>query len=108
VKLLVDHQLPAALARHLSGKGVDCIHVADMGLAQASDSEIWAYVKESRRAIITKDEDFFHRASKELHCQVVWVRLGNCRNEALLAAFDRTWSRIAAALAAGERVIEIR
>jgi predicted nuclease of predicted toxin-antitoxin system len=110
VKFLVDNQLPSALARHLAiVGGVDCLHVSDIGKGQSSDSEIWAYILESGRILITKDEDFFHRASSSnVAAQIVWVRLGNCRNEALLGAFDRLWERLVASLAARERVVEVR
>ena len=57
----------------------------------------------------TKDEDFSQRASQPgASVQVVWVRLGNCRKSALLAAFDSVLSEMQAALQAGNRVVEIR
>ena len=40
MKFLVDNQLPAALARFLTSRGVECRHVLDAGLADASDAEI--------------------------------------------------------------------
>ena len=40
MKFLVDNQLPATLARFLTSRGVDCQHVLDIGLAQATDAEI--------------------------------------------------------------------
>jgi len=43
VKFLVDNQLPAALARFLTSRGADCQHVLDVGLADATDSEIWEH-----------------------------------------------------------------
>jgi predicted nuclease of predicted toxin-antitoxin system len=43
VKFLVDNQLPAALAHHLTSRGADCQHVLDAGLAEATDAEIWDY-----------------------------------------------------------------
>ena len=57
---LVDNQLPVALARFLSAHGVECHHVLDRGLAQASDIEIWRYAAEREMILISKDEDFFH------------------------------------------------
>jgi hypothetical protein len=38
----------------------------------------------------------------------VWVRFGNCRTKALVAAMERLWPKIEAGLKAGERVIELR
>jgi predicted nuclease of predicted toxin-antitoxin system len=109
VKFLVDNQLPAVLARALQKSGVDCVHVSDIGLEKASDSKIWAYVAESRCILITKDEDFFHRAARSMEPhRIIWVRLGNCRNETLLAAFAHSWDRIMVRLVDGEKIIELR
>ena len=43
MRFLVDNQLPVALARFLTSAGSESLHVIDVGLAQASDSEIWRY-----------------------------------------------------------------
>jgi predicted nuclease of predicted toxin-antitoxin system len=34
---LVDNQLPAALARFLASRGVECQHVLDLDLAESTD-----------------------------------------------------------------------
>jgi hypothetical protein len=39
---------------------------------------------------------------------MIWVRLGNCRNAALLAAFDRTREALLEAIASGQRVVELQ
>jgi predicted nuclease of predicted toxin-antitoxin system len=109
VKLLVDNQLPVALARFLVGLGVECRHVLDAGLAQASDRAIWRWAEDNRTSLISKDEDFFHLAGQpSSRVQFVWIRLGNCRTAQLLATFQRSWPRIRACLEAGDRIIEIR
>jgi predicted nuclease of predicted toxin-antitoxin system len=46
MSLLVDNQLPVALARHLTANGLECIHVQDVGLDNADDRAIWMYAKE--------------------------------------------------------------
>lgn len=85
------------------------MHVLDLGLAQESDRKVWSYAAEHHAAIISKDEDFFHLASTPGSAvQLVWIRLGNCRTQALLAAVERAWPRILRCLAAGDRVIEVR
>ena len=43
--LLVDNQLPLALARYLAANGWECAHVQDVGLASADDRAIWQYFK---------------------------------------------------------------
>ncbi len=59
-------------------------HVADCGLAEASDRAIWRYVLDSEAVILTKDEDFSVRKTLEpAGPVVVWIRLGNTRREPL-------------------------
>jgi predicted nuclease of predicted toxin-antitoxin system len=41
MKLLVDNQLPFALARHLVANGLECAHVQDIALGAAADTIIW-------------------------------------------------------------------
>ncbi len=110
MSLLVDNQLPVALARHLGAYGWECIHVRDVGLDQASDQDIWEYAKARSLTIVTKDEDFQGFANRQgsVPPQVVWVRLGNCRKGALLEAFSRILPSLKELLAAGDAVVEIR
>ena len=37
MKFLIDNQLPAALARWLTAKGHDAVHVLDIGQGQTED-----------------------------------------------------------------------
>jgi predicted nuclease of predicted toxin-antitoxin system len=108
--LLVDNQLPLALARYLAAHGWECAHVQDVGLEAAEDRRIWQYAKERGLTIITKDEDFQALANRQCSIppQVVWVRLGNCRKAALLEAFSRILPALRDMLAAGDAVVEIR
>ena len=89
MKFLVDNQLPAAPGRWLVERELDACHVWDVGLDEASDQRIWGYAVEQGRVLISKDEDFLHLATRPGPVPpLVWVRLGNCRKQALLAAFD--------------------
>jgi predicted nuclease of predicted toxin-antitoxin system len=106
---LSDNQLPAALAQHLRKRGVDCQHVADVGLDRATDREICDYADEHGLVIVSKDQDFLYLANRpKPRITLIWVRLGNCRTSLLLQAFDRIWSEIESALNAGDQIIEIR
>jgi predicted nuclease of predicted toxin-antitoxin system len=109
VKFLVDNQLPPALARLLISRGSDCVHVLEAGLDGATDKEIWDFAAAQGFVLISKDEDFFHRSSRpNASVSLVWVRLGNCRKQALLAAFDKALPQLIAALQAGDHVVELR
>jgi len=108
--LLVDNQLPIALARHLSAGGCECIHVLNAGLEEADDRVIWQYEKERNMVIVSKDEDFQILANRQgsIPPQVVWVRIGNCRKVALLEAFTRIIPALLPMLDEGQAVVEVR
>ncbi|MDK9724826.1 MAG: DUF5615 family PIN-like protein [Sterolibacteriaceae bacterium MAG5] len=108
MKLLIDNQLPEALAAFLVESGVECRHVRRIGLGAAADAEIWNYAKIEGFGIVTMDEDFQHLAARYgTPPQVVWVRLGNVRKQALLEAFAAVLPELRAGLEAGTPVIEI-
>jgi predicted nuclease of predicted toxin-antitoxin system len=109
VKFLVDNQLPAALARFLASRGVECQRVLDIDLAEATDIEIWAYACRNDCVVISKDEDFLYLANApRSEARFIWIRFGNCRTKALLAAIERLWPKIEAGIKAGDRIIELR
>src|SRR5437764_15226928 len=98
MKLLVDNQLPPALAAHLRSHGHDCQHVLDCKLDKATDLEVWTRCTAEERVLASKDEDFIFLANRPGDTgQFIWVRLGNCRNAAMLEAFDRAHDAMVAA-----------
>lgn len=63
MKFIIDAQLPPALARYLSSKGVDAIHVLDLDMMESSDSEIWVRIGNcSKNSLI----DFFEKKWDEI------------------------------------------
>jgi len=109
MKLLVDNQLPVALARFLDAEGLPAEHLRDIGLQAAPDPVIWEYARLNRRVIVTKDEDFPQLVDRYgSPPQVVWVRLGNCRKVALLDAFKLILPTLRESLIAGNAVTEVR
>jgi predicted nuclease of predicted toxin-antitoxin system len=79
---LIDNQLPIALARFIAASNFECLDVRDVELDSADDQTIWDYAKDRGYVIVTKDADFQAMANRQrtIPPQVVWVRLGNCRN----------------------------
>lgn len=109
MNLLIDNQLPPILVRHLQSYGLTATHVVDVGLERATDDEIWEYAGDEGFAIVSKDEDFLQLSvSDPTGPTFVWVRIGNCRKRALLAAFDRVRLQLIQALNEGQKVIEIQ
>jgi predicted nuclease of predicted toxin-antitoxin system len=109
MKLLIDNQLPAALARFLEASGIESRHVLDLELDTAADREIWAYAKAHGFTVVSKDDDFFHLATLDPDGPaLIWVRLGNCRKAALLATFEAVLPKLIELLQAGQKVVEVR
>lgn len=108
MKFLVDNQLPEALAAFLSGNGLQADHVRQHHLAAVTDAEIWNFAKANGFVIVTMDEDFQHLAARYgTPPQVVWVRLGNVRKQALLSAFAAVLPMLRSEIENGTPVIEI-
>lgn len=107
--LLIDAQLPIALARYLLALGWATVHVADLGMIASNDRAIWNYARSHRFVIVTKDRDFLALAQQQrtIPPQVLLVRMGNCRRQALFAAFTREWSRLHKELSSGAQVVEL-
>jgi Domain of unknown function (DUF5615) len=62
VKILIDAQMPPALAGWLKEQGHEAQAVRDVGLREAEDGAIWTYAKQTGAVILTKDEDFAARS----------------------------------------------
>jgi len=109
VRFLIDNQLPAALARWLVGIGVQADHILDLGLAAAPDNVIWARALADQSIVVSKDDDFFLLANQaKATGRLLWVRVGNCRTQALLARFAAAWPSLQAAFASGQQIVELR
>ena len=79
MKLLFDQNLSHKLVRLLADLFPDSIHVRDVGLEMADDSEIWKYAQDNALIICSKDSDLHQRSFLlGFPPKVVWVRLGDC------------------------------
>jgi len=79
MKLLFDENLSYKLVRLLADLFPDSIHVRDVGLKAAEDSEIWKYAQDNSFIICSKDSDLHQRSFLlGFPPKVIWVRLGNC------------------------------
>jgi predicted nuclease of predicted toxin-antitoxin system len=84
VKLLYDHNLSPRLVTRLADCFPAAEHVAGVGLAQASDAEVWAYAAMHAYTIVTKDADFTDMSVlRGFPPKVIWLRLGNCTTAAV-------------------------
>jgi predicted nuclease of predicted toxin-antitoxin system len=79
VKLLFDEMLAPSLVNRLADLFQDSVHVRNLGLKQAPDTDVWHQAKNLGYAIVTKDKDF---ANLNLVWgappKVIFLQLGNC------------------------------
>jgi len=98
---LVDQQLPAALASHLTSQGENAKHIKwYAGGATMKDSAIASRAAAEDRTVVTKDDDFrlLHLA-RGVPPRLVLVTCGNVSTRDLLALFDRFRADLIAAAA---------
>ena len=109
MRIIVDAQLPPALARHLRHMGYDCSHVYDLRSLSTADRAIWDFALRKKAVILTKDEDFAElRRIMNGGPPVIWVRIGNTANHHLMRSLLPRMSEIWQAVQAGEGLIEVR
>ena len=109
LRFLVDAQLPPALARRLTREDDFAEHVQNVGLGTATDTDIRTYAVAAGAVLVTKDEDFAHRARHaRSKVQVVWIRIGNVTNRVLWSTLQPRLAEIMGALGRGERLVEVR
>jgi predicted nuclease of predicted toxin-antitoxin system len=58
MKLLLDMNIPLKYTELLNKKGIETLRWSDIGVANASDSEIMAYAREHNLSVLTFDLDF--------------------------------------------------
>ena len=79
MKILIDAQMPPALARWLREQSHEALAVREVGLREAEDGAIWDYARQTGAVILTKDEDFATRALQQPDGPViVWLRVKPC------------------------------
>lgn len=100
IRLLFDENLSARLRTALADIYPGSAHAGELGLAGAADNAIWQYARQNGLVIVSKDEDF-HRFSILYGPppKVIWVRLGNCSTEQIIALLRHRRGEIAAFLA---------
>ena len=108
MRFLIDAQLPPGLADLLVATGHQAVHVEQVGLLSAADTEIWAYARKGQFVLVTKDQDFTALLGRDaLGPAVLWIRLGNTTNRVLWQALRPRLDEIVEALEAGEALIEV-
>jgi predicted nuclease of predicted toxin-antitoxin system len=95
MKLLLDQNLSYRLVGRLSKLFPGTQHVGTVGLADASDADIWEHAKLHDFVIASKDSDFYHRSMLLGHPpNVIWVRVGNCTTENIATLLEHRYLTI--------------
>jgi predicted nuclease of predicted toxin-antitoxin system len=77
-------------------------------LANGSDERIFAAARAVDAIVITKDADFVRLLERDgPPPRILWLTVGNIRNEALRAIVEAHWEQASAMFVAGERLVEI-
>jgi predicted nuclease of predicted toxin-antitoxin system len=85
MKLLLDQGLPRSAATLLSEAGIDTIHVAEVSLSAADDTDILQRAREDKRVVVTLDADFHAllALSAATSPSVIRIRIERLRAQAL-------------------------
>jgi predicted nuclease of predicted toxin-antitoxin system len=85
MKLLLDQGLPRSTPAWLSQAGIDAIHVAEIGLATATNANILQKAKTQGRVVVTLDADFHTllALTQATSPSVIRIRLEKLRAQAL-------------------------
>ena len=70
--LLFDQNLSPKIVATLGADIPGSLHVRDLGMSTASDTEIWNIVKERSLCIVSKDADFHQRSLLLLDIRPKW------------------------------------
>lgn len=107
MKFLVDAQLPPALCGWLRERGHEAVHVFEIGMVAASDTDIAARAEADGAVLVSKDEDFVTLRLPDRFA-FVWLRCGNATNRALQGWLEARWRQVERLLSNGEPFVEVR
>jgi predicted nuclease of predicted toxin-antitoxin system len=90
MKLLFDENLSSKLPLLVAADFPGSKHVRELGLKGRADDEIWDYAEANGFTVISKDKDFYQRAMLYgSPPKIIWLALGNCTRDDLLALIQR-------------------
>jgi len=91
MKLLLDQGLPRSAAALLSEVGIDTVHVAEIGLSAAEDTDILQKAREDQRVVVTIDADFHTllALSEADSPSVIRIRIEGLRAQVLVSLVQK-------------------
>ena len=78
MKLLFDQNISFRILKQISDAFPESKQVKEVGLENASDSEIWEFARKNKYDIVTFDSDFYDLSvMKGIPPKIIWLRIGN-------------------------------
>ena len=107
MRFLVDECLPAKLAAALNTLGHDAVHVSDLNLLGALDSEVMAAARSDDRVLVSADTDFGEllALSGDHRPSVILLRQSSRIGDSSLHALTDNLDAVATDLANGAIVV---
>jgi predicted nuclease of predicted toxin-antitoxin system len=106
MKLLFDENLSPKLPRVFAASFPGSGHVGELGQKGKTDEDIWNFAKAGGFVIVSKDKDFYQRALYYgAPPKFIWLRLGNCTRDDLLALIRRHEQHILAFETSSESIL---
>ena len=82
MRLLLDQNISFRVSKIISDRYQIVKQVRELGLENATDSEIWEYAKSNRFTIVTFDSDFYDLSVfRGYPPKIIWLRIGNSSTE---------------------------
>lgn len=106
IRLLLDQGLPRTAAAILSDAGIDAMHVADLGMSEASDEEIVETARKRSATVVTFDADFHSllAATGAKSPSVIRLRMQGLKGPASASLLQNVLSVCSVELSAGAAV----
>jgi len=105
----IDAQLSPIISNWIQKEfSIDCSHVMDLALLNASDEEIFFKAREKGVIVMSKDIDFVNLLTKyQSPPKVIWLTCGNTSNDRLREILKNTFEKAIQVLQQGESLVEI-
>lgn len=103
LNVVLDQGLPRDAAEQLRSGGVSCVHVGELGMSQAADTEILEWARAQNSVIVTLDADFHAilAVRNDSKPSVVRVRIQGLNGTAIAVLVHRVLGLYAAELRTG-------
>ena len=103
IRLLLDQGAPYRAAARLTEKGIDTIHVGDLGLSEAPDEVILRRARELNRIAVTFDADFhaLMALSGASTPSVIFLRIQRLNDVAFAALIENVCKQLQETLSSG-------